>query len=379
MHTLRMAIRALRSTPAVSAIVVFTLALAIGANTAIFSVVNSLLLRTLPVPEPGRLVTISSDYALAHGFKAGVGWNYEMWTRLLQLPPVFDGVLMWSQPTFNLAPSGEKEPARTLLVSGSFFTTLGVQPRVGRLLTVEDDVRGGGKDGPVAVISHRLWQERFGGAADTIGRSLTLDGVPFTIVGVTPAEFLGIEVGQAFDVAVPLGTEPLILGKRSAIDERRSFTFVVLVRLKPGQSLEAATTILRSIQPAVLGVAPERLADVRPPFLREPFVAVAAPTGRSDFLRVQYRAAASDAASARGARAAHRLRQRRMRAPRARCGPPARDGHPHRARRRALAARSAAPDRERSPAPPLARRSGCCWRRGEATRWCRSCPPSTPR
>ena len=97
-------------------------------------------------------------------------------------------------------------------------------------------------------------------------------------------------------LAVPLGTEPLILGKRSAVDERRSFTFVVLVRLKPGQSLEAATTILRSIQPAVLGVAPERLADVRPPFLREPFVAVAAPTGRSDFLRVTVRAAASDAA-----------------------------------------------------------------------------------
>jgi predicted permease len=285
-----MAIRALRSTPAVSAVVVLTLALGIGANTAIFSVVNSLLLRTLPVPEPGRLATISSDYALAHGFKSGVGWNYEMWTRLLQLPPVFDGVLMWSQPTFNLAPSGEKDPARTLLVSGSFFSTLGIQPRLGRLLTMEDDVRGGGKDGPVAVISHRLWQERFGGSTDTIGRNLTLDGAPFTVIGVTPPEFLGIEVGQAFDVAVPLGTEPLILGKRSAIDERRSFTFVVLVRLKPGQSLEAATTLLRSIQPAVLGVAPERLADVMPPFLREPFVAVAAPTGTSDFsrLRVQY-------------------------------------------------------------------------------------------
>jgi len=290
MHPLRMAIRALRSTPAVSAVVVLTLALGIGANTAIFSVVNSLLLRTLPVPEPGRLATISSDYALAHGFKSGVGWNYEMWTRLLQLPPVFDGVLMWSQPTFNLARSGEKDPARTLLVSGSFFSTLGIQPRLGRLLTVKDDVRGGGKDGPVAVISHRLWQERFGGSADTIGRNLTLDGAPFTVIGVTPPEFLGIEVGQAFDVAIPLGTEPLILGKRSSIDERRSFTFVVLVRLKPGQSLEAATAVLRSIQPAVLGVAPERLADVRPPFLREPFVAVAAPTGTSDFsrLRVQY-------------------------------------------------------------------------------------------
>ncbi len=138
---------------------------------------------------------------------------------------------------------------------------------------------------PVVVISHRLWQERFGGSADTIGTSLTLDGVPFTIVGVTPPEFLGIEVGQAFDVAVPLGTEPLILGKRSSIDERRSFTFVVLVRLKPEQSLEAATAVLRSIQPRVLGVTPDRMADVRPPFLREPFVAVPAPTGTSDFLR----------------------------------------------------------------------------------------------
>ena len=93
--------------PSSSLVIVLTLALGIGANTAIFSVVNSLLLRTLPVPEPGRLVTISSDYALAHGFKSGVGWNYEMWTRLQQVPPLFDGMLLWSQPTFNLARGGE--------------------------------------------------------------------------------------------------------------------------------------------------------------------------------------------------------------------------------------------------------------------------------
>ena len=287
MRSLRMAIRALRATPVVSHIVVLTMALGMGANTAIFSVVNSLLLRTLPVPEPGRLVTISSDYALAHGFKAGAGWNYEMWTRLQQIPSPFDGVLMWSQPTFDFARSGEKEPARTLLVSGSFFSTLGVHARVGRLLTAEDDVRGGGKDGAVVVISHRLWQERFGGSAATIGTRLTLDGAPFTIVGVTPPEFLGIEVGLPFDVAVPLGTEPLILGKRSSIDERRSFTFAVLVRLKPEQSLDAATAVLRSIQPHVLGVTADRMADVRPTFLSEPFVAVPAPTGTSDFSRLR--------------------------------------------------------------------------------------------
>ena len=285
MHALRMAIRSLRATPVVSNVVVLTLALGLGANTAIFSVVNSLLLRTLPVPEPGRLVTVSSDFALGHGFKAGAGWSYEMWTRMQQMPALFAGALLWSQPTFNLARGGEKEPARTLLVSGSFFSTLGVQPHVGRLLTLEDDVRGGGKDGPVVVISHRLWRERFGGAANTVGSSLTLEGAPFTIVGVTPPEFLGIEVGRGFDVAVPLGSEPLILGKRSAIDEKRSFTFVVLIRLKPEQSIGAATAALRSIQPAVLGVTPEHMKDVKPGFLTEPFVAVPAPTGTADFVR----------------------------------------------------------------------------------------------
>ena len=190
---LRGAFRSLVATPAVSGVIVITLALGIGANTAIFSVVNSLLLRTLPVPTPGRLITISSDYALGHGFKAGVGWNYEMWRRFQELPPMFDGALAWTQPIFNLSTSGEQQPARALLVSGDFFRTLGVPPRLGRLLTVEDDVRGGGKDGPVVVVSHWFWQERLQGSSEVLGSKLTLDGAPFTIVGVTPREFLGVE------------------------------------------------------------------------------------------------------------------------------------------------------------------------------------------
>ena len=98
MPALRMAIRSLRATPAVSNVVVLTLALGLGANTAIFSVVNSLLLRTLPVPEPGRLVTVSSDFALGHGFKAGAGWSYEMWTRMQQMPPLFAGLSCGRSP-----------------------------------------------------------------------------------------------------------------------------------------------------------------------------------------------------------------------------------------------------------------------------------------
>jgi putative ABC transport system permease protein len=281
------AIRSLLSTPAVSLVIVMTLALGIGANTAIFSVVNSLLLRPLPVPAPGRLITISSDYALGHGFKAGVGWNYAMWTRLQQLPPLFDGVLAWTQPTFNLAASGEQQPARALLVSGDFFRTLGVLPRMGRLITMEDDVRGGGKDGAVVVVSYRFWQERLNGSTDALGSKLSIDGVPFTIIGVTPREFLGVEVGQAFDIAIPLGADPLIRGARTLLDQKSNYSLVLLVRLKPDQSIDAATAALRSIQPQVLGVAPKRMVDVSPAFLKEPFVAVPAPTGTSDFSRLR--------------------------------------------------------------------------------------------
>jgi len=291
MHALRLALRALRAAPAVSLTVGVTLALGIGANTAIFSVINALMLRTLPVVEPGRLVTISSDFALARGFKSGAGWNHEMWTRLQRLPSLpFAGAILWSQPTVNLAAAGERQPARALLVSGSFFPVLGLRPHIGRLLTPADDARGGGRDGAVAVISHRLWRMRFDGSPQAVGSTLPIEGVPFTIVGVTAPEFLGLEAGQGFDVAIPLGTEPLIFPGRASIDQPRSFTFGVIVRLAPQHSLAQATAILQSIQPHVLGVTPERLADVSPGFLREPFVAVPAPTGTSDFsrLRTQY-------------------------------------------------------------------------------------------
>jgi putative ABC transport system permease protein len=288
-HPIASAIRSLNAAPAVTGVIVLTLALGIGANTAIFSVVNSLLLRTLPVPAPEQLVTISSDYALSYGFKAGGGWSHAMWTRLQDAAPMFDGVLAWSPSTFDLSRSGEKDPARTLLVSGDFFKTLGIGPHVGRLLTRDDDVRGGGRDGAVAVISDRFWAERFGRTQQALGSTLSIEGVPFTIVGVTPPEFLGIEVGQAFDVAIPLATDALVSGARSLIDQPRSFMLTVIARRKPGQSLEAATAALQSLQPMVLGVTRDRMGDVKPSVLREPFLAVPASTGISDSSRLRIR------------------------------------------------------------------------------------------
>src|SRR5207237_3781533 len=238
--------RALGATPIVTAVAVLSLALGIGANTAIFSLVNSLMLRTLPVAEPQRLVFISSDTAIRLGFKAGLGWNYSMWDALRQRAQIFDGAFAWSLQRVNLAQRGEMQRVDGLFATGDFFTTLGVPAIIGRTFTADDDVRGGGAVGPSAVISYGLWQRRFGGAASIIGTPLLVDGVPVTIVGVMPPEFFGLEVGRTFDVALPLETEPLIHGKHSSLDMGRNFFLIAMLRLKHGKSLEAATAALRT-------------------------------------------------------------------------------------------------------------------------------------
>ena len=220
MHDIRLAFRSLKATPVVSLVAILSLALGIGANTAIFSIVNSLLLRTLPVADPSRLALVSSinGYTLS-----GDSWTYAIWDNLRersQAGNVFEGALAWSSNRFNLAQGGETRPVDGMYVGGDYFGVLGVQALIGRTLTAADDVRGGGKDGPVAAISYAFWQRQFGGAANVLGQSITVEGVPFTIVGVTPPDFFGSEVGRAYDVAIPLGTEPLIRGKETNLDRR---------------------------------------------------------------------------------------------------------------------------------------------------------------
>ena len=281
MEDVRLAIRALRASPVVSLIAVLSLALGIGANTAIFSLVNGLLLRQLPVVEPQRLATISSDKAIQLGFNAGIGWNYAMWEQLRQRAQVFDGALAWSTQRLNLAPSGEMQPVDGLVATGEFFTLLGVKAALGRTFTVADDVRGGGPDGPVVVISDGLWRRRFGGDAHIIGTKLPIEGVPLTIVGVTPPGFLGLEAGRSFDVALPLATEPLIR-KRALIDQPNAFLLFVMLRLKPGQPIDAATAALRAMQPEMHG-------SMRVPrFVSEPFTLVRAVRGITGPVRQRY-------------------------------------------------------------------------------------------
>ena len=279
----RSAVRSLRAAPAVAVAAVATLTLGIGATIAIFSVANTLVLRPLPVANPQRLVTITSDTALRHGFHAGAGWNYSMWDRLRQRADFVDGAFAWTLQRFDLADGGEMQPVNTLIATGDMFTALGVPAALGRPFSSADDERGGGREGAVAVISHRLWQRRFAGRPDVIGVPLRIERVPVTIIGVAPDWFRGIDVGQPFDVAIPFATEALVRGARSLVNNDRALLLTVMLRLKPQQRISEAAAALHTMQPDIVG-------HDAPPFLREPFVVVEASRGISDRsrLRQQY-------------------------------------------------------------------------------------------
>ena len=285
MNDVRRAIRSLRATPVVSIVAALSLALGIGANTAIFSLVNGLLLRALPVAEPGRLVVVT-DATTTSGNNS---WTFAIWDNIRQRSPAFDGAFAWGSPRFNLAQAGEQQPVDGLYVTGQYFSALGVPALVGRTITEDDDVRGGGKNGPIAVISYAFWQRHFGGAANAIGQSIVVERVPFTIVGVTPPEFFGSEIGRAFDVAVPLGTEPLIRGKETALDRRSQWWLTVMLRLKPGQTLDAGIAALRGVQSQIRQAAMPQdwLPRLQEGFLKDPFTLTPAATGTSN-LRVRY-------------------------------------------------------------------------------------------
>lgn len=274
-----LACRTLTASPIVALATIASLALGIGANTAIFSVVNGLLLRTLPVREPGRLVLITdskTDHVRA--------WSYPVWSEIRQRPELFERAAAWSFTRFNLSPAGETEFINGILASGSFFDTLGVSAFLGRTFSDRDDVRGGGADGAVAVISYGFWHRRYGAAPDIVGRQLTLDNVPFTIVGVTLPQFSGPEVGRMFDAIVPIGTEPLVRGTDSFLDDSGVTFLTMIARLGPNQPVEAATAGLRQVQArireATLGeVGRFGSRDAIERYLAAPFALVSGATG----------------------------------------------------------------------------------------------------
>ena len=237
----RAALRGLRKSPGFAVVAIGTLALGIGANTALFSIFSSLILRPLPVRDPGSLALLTNG-----------SWSYPIWEEIkARETELFDGAFAWSGQSFDLSPSGQSDPVDGAYVSGRLFDVLGVTAMRGRMITAPDD-GGAAPDGPVAVISHRLWRQRFAGASDVVGRQLTVQRVPFTIVGVMPPGFFGPDVGRMTDVMLPFAAEPLIRGSESRLAGKSSWWLQIMVRLEPGQRLEQANAALRASQAQIL-------------------------------------------------------------------------------------------------------------------------------
>lgn len=288
---LRIALRVLRATPVISTVAVLSLALGIGANTAIFSIADSVLLRPLPVERPERLVVVLSQ---PPGNAVSVSaWSNPVWEQIREhRHELFATAFAYSAriSRFNLAPTGQADLVDGLWVSGDYFEGLGVPPLLGRTLTPEDDQRGGGANGPSAVISHDLWQRRFGSAADIVGRSLTIDRVPFTIVGIMPAGFFGSDVGTRFDIAAPLGTESLMRGRDSYLDRPTTSWLAIMARLKDGQQPSQAASALVALLPHIRDVTmPQGIsAESQARYLSAPVTVESAAIGTSN-MRTRYR------------------------------------------------------------------------------------------
>ena len=247
---LRYAARMLWRSPGFTLVAILSLSLGIGANTAIFQVINAVGLRTLPVDDPGTLAYIRiADLEGARGsfnsrFPAVTN---PIWEELERTQQAFSRVMAWGGATFNLAPGGLARPARGLWVSGQFFETLGVSAAAGRLFTDADDRRG---CAPRAVISHAFWQSELGGRP-AVGATLSLDGHPVEIVGVTAPAFTGVVVGRGFDVAVPICAEPALSDGKGRLDAGTDWWLVVMGRLKQGWTLDQASAHLASISPGL--------------------------------------------------------------------------------------------------------------------------------
>jgi predicted permease len=234
--------RMLRRSPIFTAVAVISLALGIGANTTIFSVVDALMLRNLPVRDPEQLVAVTTS-------ESGFFSSYPGFQRYRDLIQAFSGVsAICLVDRFNVRVNNSGEGAGLndagqvgiALVSGNYFSTLGVGTVIGRPLTADDDRVPGGHQ--VAVISHSYWQRRLGGVGDVVGHTLSLNGTTYTIVGVAPRGFSGEWIGQPSDVWIPIAMQAQVMPEKPLLNDQKASWVRVVARVKPGVTTKQAET-----------------------------------------------------------------------------------------------------------------------------------------
>jgi predicted permease len=269
----------LAKSPVVTAVAILSLALGIGANTAIFSLLNALLLRPLPVRDPARLVHLYTTTAANPDRKGAL--SFATYQQIRKNQRVFSDVFSGTgDGIYNLEANGVTYVGGVNSVTGEYFSSLGIQPVLGRWIAPEDVSLDGSLSAPVAVLDYRCWQRRYNGDPGVIGKTIQVVGRPLTIIGVMPAKFAGLNIDAAPDVAVPVGSVDKVSGRD------RTETFA---RLQPGASIEQARAQLESVWPATLEASlPEGLtAPRRAAFLGQRLALESMATG-SSYLRGAY-------------------------------------------------------------------------------------------
>jgi putative ABC transport system permease protein len=286
---LRYAIRLLIKSPGFTIVALLSLTLGIGANTAMFQLLNALTLASLPVHDPTALVEMRLvDTSGKRGSQnRAEALTAPLWQHLRERQQAFSTLSAWADEGFNVAPAGEVRRVRGLYVSGDFFATLGVTPLLGRVFRHADDRVDCGVPG--AVLSHDFWQREFNGDTSVIGRTLTLETHRVDVIGVTPAGFFGPEVGRTFDVAVPICSALAIRPTVDRLNGGSIWWLTVIGRLKPGWTIERADAHVRALSAGIYkdALPPGYPKESVQAYLDSKLTAIPAGTGYS-MLRLRY-------------------------------------------------------------------------------------------
>lgn len=290
LQDLRYALRTLRKSPLFATVAVLSLALGIGANTAIFTLINQLILQLLPVKHPEELVLLTwrgSHYGNNTGSNA---ISYPLYQDFRDKNQVFRAMFCRYGMTMSLSVGGRTELVAGELVSGNYFLVLGVGAALGRVFTASDDLYQGGH--PLAVLSYGFWKTRFGGDRGILGQRIVVNGYPLTIVGVSPAGFDGVEVGYAPQILVPMMMKKeMTPGPWYGLNDRRSRFVQAFGRLKPGMTLAAAKAGIQPLFHQILAMEVQDQAfahasqNTKEQFLKAWMDVLPASKGRSDLRR----------------------------------------------------------------------------------------------
>jgi predicted permease len=262
LHSLRL----LRKSPLYTGVAVASLALGLGANTAIFSLLDQVLFRPLPVKNPHDLVVLKSPDTIS-GFYSGDSsirlFSYPMYKDMRDRNQAFDGLIARYPVGANFAYQAPAEDVAAELVTGNFFDVLGVVPARGRLLTQQDDVTRGAH--PVAVLSYGFWTRRFGGNPAIVGQTVRVNSTPMTVIGITPREFYGVDISRAPDVYVPLMMKTQMTPTWDRLDDRNAHWLSILGRVRHGLSqTQAAAAIQVTYKPLIEAELASVRGDISP-------------------------------------------------------------------------------------------------------------------